>query len=117
MFGIAACARPIVLLLLTEKWLPSVPFLRVLCVSGAFAPFYELYRNLAISEGRSDIYMRCNVAQILLLLLLIIRNAVYRHRRRKALERRRQRAAQREERQARQQRAQNRSGHSRDGRP
>lgn len=72
MFGLAMVSEEFIVLTITEKWLPSVPFLRVLCVSGAFAPFYELYRNLAISEGRSDIYMRCNVAQILLLLLLIM---------------------------------------------
>lgn len=72
MFGLAMVSEEFIVLTVTEKWLPSVPFLRILCVSGAFAPFYELYRNLAISEGRSDLYMRCNVMQIVLQLVIII---------------------------------------------
>ena len=40
-----------------EKWIASVPLLQILCVSGAFMPIYTLYQNLAISKGRSDVYM------------------------------------------------------------
>jgi O-antigen/teichoic acid export membrane protein len=31
MFGIAACARPLVLVLLTDKWEPAVPFVMMFC--------------------------------------------------------------------------------------
>ena len=44
----------------------------MLCVGGAFVPFYTLYQNLAISRGRSDIYMWCNVGQIALQILIIV---------------------------------------------
>src|SRR5574344_1921953 len=39
--------------------------MQILCISGAFFPFYTLYQNLVISHGRSDIYMWCNIMQIL----------------------------------------------------
>ena len=43
----------------------------MLCIGGAFVPFYTLYQNVAISNGRSDIYMFCNIAQIVLQLVII----------------------------------------------
>ena len=36
MMGLAVCAEPLIRLLLTEKWLPCVPYLRVFCFSYAF---------------------------------------------------------------------------------
>lgn len=35
LFGMATIARSMVLILLTEKWLPSVPFVQILCMSSA----------------------------------------------------------------------------------
>ena len=35
-------------------------------------PFYSLYKNLIISQGRADINMRLNIAQIVLQFLLIL---------------------------------------------
>jgi O-antigen/teichoic acid export membrane protein len=49
-----------------------VILLQVLSVSGSFAPFYILFQNLAISRGRSDIYLWCNVGQVVLMLALVI---------------------------------------------
>jgi len=46
--------------------------LQILCISGAFMPIYTLYQNLAISNGRSDIYLWCNFGQVILLIGLII---------------------------------------------
>ena len=43
----------------------------MLCIGGAFVPFYTMYQNVALSNGRSDIYMRCNVIQIILQLAII----------------------------------------------
>ncbi len=73
MFGLAMVSREFILITITDKWADCVPLLRILCVGGAFLPFYTLYQNLAISRGRSDIYMwstlaliACQVAFVLL---------------------------------------------------
>ena len=66
MFGLAFVAREFILVLLGEQWEQCVPLMQVLCIGGAFMPLYTLYQNLAISNGRSDIYMWCNIAQIAL---------------------------------------------------
>lgn len=72
MFGLAMVAEEFILVTIHEQWLDSVPLLRVLCVGGAFMPFYTLYQNLAISRGRSDIYLWCNVAQILMQVCIVL---------------------------------------------
>ncbi len=77
MFGLAMVAHEFIILLLGEKWEGSVDLLRILCVSGAFMPFYMLYQQLTISKGRSDIYLWCNVAQILLQIGVILLFAPY----------------------------------------
>ena len=61
MFGLALIAKELILITVTDKWEPCVPILRILCVWGAFAPICELYKNVVISHGRSNIYLWSNV--------------------------------------------------------
>lgn len=66
MLGLALVAREFILIALGEQWIESIPLLQVLCVAGAFIPFYTCFQNLAIGCKRSDIYLWCNVGQIVL---------------------------------------------------
>ncbi len=72
MFGLALVSREFILITIGEGWKDCVPLLQVLCVSGAFVPLYTMYQNLAISQGRSDVYMRLNIAQIVLQIIVIL---------------------------------------------
>lgn len=71
MFGLTLVSREFILITISDKWISSVPLLQILCVSGAFVPLYTLYQNLAISNGRSDVYMWCNLGQVVGLLALV----------------------------------------------
>jgi O-antigen/teichoic acid export membrane protein len=46
--------------------------LQILCIGGAFFPFYSVYQNLAIGRGRSDINMWCNILQIVIQIALLL---------------------------------------------
>lgn len=72
MFGLTLVSREFILITIHEKWIASVPLLQILCISGAFMPIYTLYQNLAISRGRSDVYMWCNLGQVIGLLGLVL---------------------------------------------
>lgn len=72
MFGLTLVSREFILITIHEKWIASVPLLQILCVSGAFMPIYTLYQNLVISRGRSDVYMWCNIGQVVGLLALVL---------------------------------------------
>ena len=61
MIGLAVCAEPLVLLILTEKWLPCVPFLRIFCVTYAFWPIHTANLNAIKALGRSDIFLKLEI--------------------------------------------------------
>jgi len=58
MLGFAAVAEPVVRLLLTDKWLPSVLFIQVLCVGEMQVPITSSNLVVLKSLGRSEVYMR-----------------------------------------------------------
>ncbi len=61
MMGLAICAEPIVKIVLTEKWLPCVLFLRVFCFTYAFYPIHTANLNAIKAMGRSDMFLRLEV--------------------------------------------------------
>ena len=59
--GLAAVAEPLVKLLLTEKWLPCVPFLQILCINSALIPLQSANVQAIYASGRSDIALKLNI--------------------------------------------------------
>ena len=57
MVGLAVIAEPLVKLLLTDKWLPCVFYLRIACYSFMFLPIHTANLNAIKAIGRSDIFM------------------------------------------------------------
>lgn len=72
LFGLALVSHEFIILAIGDKWTDSIILLQILCIGGAFLPFYTLYQNLAISHGRSDIYMWYNIGQIVIQLLIVL---------------------------------------------
>ncbi len=71
MFGLAAAAEPVVRLLLTEKWLPAVPFLVLLSIGEAQVPLTSSNLVALKSLGRSDLYAKQEVLRRVLMLLVL----------------------------------------------
>lgn len=61
MMGLAFCSVLIVHLVLTDKWLPCVPFLRIFCVTYMFYPIHTANLNAINAMGRSDWFLRLEV--------------------------------------------------------
>ena len=57
MLGLAFVGKEFICVLIGDKWLPSVPFLQLFCIWGAVSFLWNLYSNLLISPGKSDLYM------------------------------------------------------------
>lgn len=79
MMGLLFCAKPIVELLLTEKWLSCVPYLRIFCFTYMFWPIHTANLNAVKAMGRSDLFLRLEIikkAMGLILLLLTMRISV-----------------------------------------
>lgn len=61
MMGLAFCAEPIVGLVLTDKWLPCVPFLRIFCITYMFYPIHTANLNAIKAMGRSDLFLKLEI--------------------------------------------------------
>lgn len=66
LFGLAAVAKPMILVLIGDKWLPSVFFLQILCFGSLLYPINATNMNLLKSQGRSDLYMYLSLFRKLL---------------------------------------------------
>ena len=58
MAGLAVCAEPLVRLLLTEKWLPSVPYMQLFCLYYAFWPLHTANLNAIKATGHSGVFLK-----------------------------------------------------------
>lgn len=58
MAGLAGVATPLISLLLTDKWLPCVPYMQIYCFSLAFYPVHTSNLQAINAMGRSDIFLK-----------------------------------------------------------
>ena len=61
MMGMAVCAEPLIRLLLTEKWLPCVPYMQIFCAVYAFYPLHTANLNAIKAMGHSDIFLKLEI--------------------------------------------------------
>ncbi|MDR1120397.1 MAG: lipopolysaccharide biosynthesis protein [Dysgonamonadaceae bacterium] len=57
LLGLAFVGKEFILIAIGEKWLPSVPFLQLFCIWGAFCYLWTIFTNLLFTHGKSNIHM------------------------------------------------------------
>ena len=72
MMGLAFCAEPIVRLVLTDKWLPCVVFLRIFCITYMFWPVHTANLNAINAMGRSDWFLRLEVIKKIMGMIILL---------------------------------------------
>lgn len=73
MLGLAAVSETFTLVLLTEKWLPSVIFMQIMCIGDIAYSFTSTSLVAIKSLGRSDVYMKLEfVRRIIMLAILLV---------------------------------------------
>jgi len=77
MLAIAAVAKPLVLILIGEKWEPSIIYLQLLCISGMLYPLQILNLNLLVVKGYSDLNLRLEIIKKIILIPIIYFTALY----------------------------------------
>ncbi|MBW6516737.1 MAG: lipopolysaccharide biosynthesis protein [Candidatus Cloacimonetes bacterium] len=68
MIGMAAVAKPMVLTLIGEQWLPSVIYLQLLCFVGMSYPLQAINLNMLQVQGRSDLFLKLEIIKKLLVI-------------------------------------------------
>ena len=72
MVGLAVVAKPLVVLLLTEKWLEAVPFLQISCFALGLEPLQTANLNAIKAMGRSDIYLKLEIIKKSISILILL---------------------------------------------
>lgn len=72
MLGLACVAKPLTTIVLTEKWLPSVPFMQMFCVSFATYPIQTANINVMKATGNSGDYLKCEIVKRVIQMLLLL---------------------------------------------
>ena len=72
MFGMAATSKPIILILLTDKWISSVPYMQYLCIAGAFGTISNTNMQAISAIGRSDVLLKLELVKKPLYLILLL---------------------------------------------
>lgn len=77
MIGLACAADTIVRLVLTEKWLSCVPFLRVFCVIYLFQPIHTANISVIKAMGRSDLVLKLEVIKKAIGIIMLLASMNY----------------------------------------
>lgn len=72
MMGLVATSASVIRLILTDKWLPCVPFLRIFCISYMFYPIHTANLNAIKAMGRSDLFLKLEIAKKIVGMALLL---------------------------------------------
>ena len=77
MIGLIVVAKPLIILLLTDKWVDAVPFLQLLCFVGILYPIHAINLNLLKVKGRSDLFLKLEIYKKILIMISILLTVSY----------------------------------------
>lgn len=65
-------ASPMILVLITSKWLPAVALLKILCIKSLFYPFESINGNVLYVKGKSNYILISTILRRVIFILIII---------------------------------------------
>ena len=72
MIGFAISAKTIICLLFTEKWLPCVPIMQILCIAYLFQPIQSANLNVIKGLGQSGLFLKLEVFKKVLGVIMLL---------------------------------------------
>lgn len=72
LIGLAELAKPVILVLITDKWAASIPYLVVICFSTMWRPIHILNLNLLQVKGRSDLFLKLEIIKKIIALFILL---------------------------------------------
>jgi len=77
MILLAIAAEPIISIVLSDKWLESVPILQILAVGAIVFPLYSVINSLVLSFGKSQLSLKVEVFRNILSICFILASVKY----------------------------------------
>lgn len=72
MLGLAAIAKPMILTIIGEQWLPSVPFLQIICLQMMLYPLHAINLNMLQVQGRSDLFLKLEIVKKIIAIVPLV---------------------------------------------
>lgn len=72
LIGLAVLARPAILILVTDKWAESIPYLQVLCFAFMWYPIHRLNNDILQVKGRSDITLKLEIIKKIFSVIVLV---------------------------------------------
>jgi len=69
---LCANARPVFIILFTEKWLASVPYYQLLCLTGLLMPITFIQLQLLLAKNLPNVYMKAELTNRIIQTIAII---------------------------------------------
>ena len=70
--GLCALAEPLVRVVLTDKWIPAIPFLQILCIAYMWNPVMMMNSSLLNVKGRSDLFLRAEIIKKITAIIILV---------------------------------------------
>jgi O-antigen/teichoic acid export membrane protein len=65
-------SEPLFRLLFSDKWLPAVPYFKILCINGIFYPINAYMLNILNIKGKTDVYLKIEIIKKVLLSIIVL---------------------------------------------
>ena len=72
MFGVLTVGKPLIVALLTDKWVPCVPLFQVLCLAGAFYPLHLINVQFLNATGRSGLNLKITATKMTIQFVIVL---------------------------------------------
>ncbi|RQE02077.1 lipopolysaccharide biosynthesis protein [Prevotella intermedia] len=59
--ALAAMAKPLIAILIGEKWLPAAEYLQIICLGALLYPVHAINLNVLTVMGRSDLFLKLEI--------------------------------------------------------
>jgi teichuronic acid exporter len=77
MLGLAAIAKPLILVLIGAKWMQAVIYLQIICFAGMLYPLHAINLNMLMVKGRSDLFLRLEIIKKIIAIIPIFLGIFY----------------------------------------
>lgn len=77
MLALAAISKPMIIILIGEKWMPAVLFLQIMCLYGMLYPIQALNLNMLQVKGRSDLFLYLEIAKKIIGIIPVVLGILY----------------------------------------
>ena len=72
MVGLGVAARPLISIMVTDKWLPCVPYLQIMCFTYGLWPIRTANLEAMKAVGRSDLFLKLEILKKIIGIIILV---------------------------------------------